>query len=46
VLDIYRDLDPGILDNMRTMALAHFEIAELEGFKVPGGKEKLALFVD
>jgi len=45
VLDIYRDLDPGILDNMRTMALAHFEIAELEGFKVPGGKEKLALFV-
>jgi hypothetical protein len=46
VLEIYRNLDPSLVDSMRNMALLHFEIAELEGFKVPGGKEKLALFGD
>ena len=46
VLEIYRDSDPGILDSMRTMAIAHYENAGLESFKVLGGKEKLALFGD
>ena len=44
VLEIYRNLDPSLVDSMRNMALLHFEIAELEGFKLPGTAEKLALF--
>jgi len=44
VLGIYRELDPELIDSMRKMALLHFEIAELEGFKIPGADEKLALF--
>jgi hypothetical protein len=44
VLEIYRNLDPSLVDSMRNMALLHFEIAELEGFKIPGTAEKLALF--
>jgi hypothetical protein len=44
VLEIYRELDPGIVDTMQEMALLHFEMAELEGFKFPGAEEKLALF--
>jgi hypothetical protein len=44
VLDIYKELNAGLVDNMRKVALAHFEIAELEGFTIPGKAEKLALF--
>jgi len=44
VLNIYQELNPGIVDLMREAALAHIQIAELEGFKLPGAVEKLALF--
>jgi hypothetical protein len=44
VLEIYRELDPGIVYTMQEMALLHFEMAELEGFKFPGAEEKFALF--
>jgi len=44
VLDIYQELNAGLLDNMREMALAHFEIAKLEGFNLPGAAEKRSLF--
>lgn len=43
-LDIYQELDAGLMDKMRDLALAVFEIAELEGFNIPGTTEKLALF--
>jgi len=44
VLEIYRDLDLGLVDTMRGAALLHFQMAELEGFKLPGTAEKLVLF--
>jgi hypothetical protein len=43
-LEIYQELDSGVVDSLRELALLHFEIAELEGFHLPGAAEKLALF--
>ncbi len=44
VLRIYSELDPAVVDSMREMAALHFEMAELDGFIVPGGQEKHDLF--
>jgi hypothetical protein len=44
VLEIYRELEPGMVDSMHNMALLHFELAELEGYKLPAAAEKMALF--
>jgi hypothetical protein len=44
VLDIYQELDSGVVDSLRELALLHFEMAKLEGFHLPGAAEKLALF--
>jgi TPR repeat protein len=44
VLNIYRELDAGITQPMREMARLHLELADLEGFDLPGRDEKLALF--
>lgn len=44
VLEIYQDLDPGVVDSRRELALLHFDLAKLEGFDLPGAAEKLALF--
>ncbi len=43
VLNVYREWDPGIIDSMREMARLHFELADLDGFDLPGADEKLAL---
>lgn len=43
VLSIYRELDSGIIEPMREMARLHLELADLEGFDLPGVDEKLAL---
>jgi hypothetical protein len=43
VLNVYRELDPGIIDSMREMARLHLELADLDGFDLPGADEKLAL---
>ena len=43
VLNVYREWDPGIIDSMREMARLHLELADLDGFDLPGADEKLAL---
>jgi hypothetical protein len=43
VLNVYRELDPGIIDSMLEMARLHLELADLDGFDLPGADEKLAL---
>jgi hypothetical protein len=42
-LEAYRELDPGIVEDMYQIALLHFKIAGMEGFKLPGAAEKLSL---
>jgi hypothetical protein len=42
-LNVYREWDPGIIDSMREMARLHLELADLDGFDLPGADEKLAL---
>ena len=44
VLEIYQELDPGVVDSRRKLALLHFDLAKLEGFNLPGAAEKLAHF--
>jgi len=44
VLNIYRELDSGVTQPMREMARLHLELADLDGFALPGRDEKLALF--
>jgi TPR repeat protein len=44
VLNIYRELDAGITQPMREMARLHLELADLEGFDLPGAEEKMDLF--
>jgi hypothetical protein len=44
VLEIYQELDSPVVDSLRELARLHFEIAELEGFHLPGAAEKRALF--
>jgi hypothetical protein len=43
VVDAYREWDPSIVDTMLEMARLHFELADLEGFELPGAEEKLTL---
>lgn len=43
VLNIYREQDPGIIESMRKVARLHLELADLDGFDLPGAEEKLAL---
>jgi hypothetical protein len=44
VLEIYQKLDPRLTAPTRERALLYFRKAELEGFRLPGAKEKLAIF--
>jgi len=43
VLNVYREWDPGIIDSLREVARLHLELAELDGFDLPGADEKIAL---
>lgn len=43
VLNVYRDLDPGILESMREVVRLLLEMAEIDGFELPGVEEKIAL---
>jgi TPR repeat protein len=44
VLELYGELDPELIPKMAEIARLHFQMAELDGFNLPGAKEKMDLF--
>jgi hypothetical protein len=44
VLELYGELDAELIPKMAEIARLHFQMAELDGFNLPGAEEKIDLF--